>query len=440
MLMFGSVALALVSIYLFYGLAVQQAPLRVTTLLVSTLGLGYGLGAANTWFTLPRSGMGLGEFLHKDPAALTHTMGSILVSMAVLLAVGEYAERPIFGEDFELIFPPQSIVFITAGVAIIVVAYIKGSLTFMGADVGAEGHLSIFASFAGWLVNTLVAITFVAALNAKSTLLKVYLGVLTLMQFVMLIPLGRRTMIFAVLLCMISLRLGRFRFNWSWPKRIVVGILLAGTLYITSIGFFYLRLAGYASGRQHLGLVERVTLAISYFHNKSFSEVQQTFSKNVQGRTFILGFLAELEDYSQHFTPGLGRDLQGQIEEAIPSALDPGKNRFFEEEGLDNELFGSSYLDEANSILTGGATDFGLLGMIAYPLLICWVVRSFFEFLGQALPTFVATFIITAAMGGLLQPESAITAYFVLIRNGILFGSVVWFFMALPAFRLSKEV
>jgi hypothetical protein len=39
----------------------------------------------------------------------------------------------------------------------------------------------------------------------------------------------------------------------------------------------------------------------------------------------------------------------------------------------------------------------------------------------------------------LLQPENSITDYFILIRNGLLFGTVVWFFIALPAFRLRKE-
>jgi hypothetical protein len=160
----------------------------------------------------------------------------------------------------------------------------------------------------------------------------------------------------------------------------------------------------------------------------------------VQTRTFILGFLSELEDFSTHFTPGYGRDIEGQLLEAVPSVLYPSKNRYFGEEGLANELFGSVYIDEANSILTGGAVDFGLLGIVVYPLLVSFMLRAFVEFVGQALPTFAATFIIFATLAGLLQPETEITGYFIAIRNGLLFGTVVWFFIALPAFRLRKEM
>jgi len=439
MLMVGSVVLGLVSLFTFYQIVVDQKPIRVTTLLMTTLGLGYGLGTANTWFTLPRSGQDLGAFLHRDPAALTHTMGSILFSMAILMAVGEVAEKPIFGEDFELRFPPQAFVFITAGVGIVIAAFATGRLNFMGAATGEGNTLGVFTSFSVWLIGTLFSFTLVAALNTKGIFLKSFLILLTLVQFVLEIPLGRRSMLFTLVLAAMALRLGRFRFNWSWPKRIVVGAVLAGTLYVTSIGFFYLRLAGFSSGKAHLGIVERITLAIGYFEDKNFDEVQKAFSKNVQTRTFILGFLAELEEYSNHFTPGYGRDLSGQFQYAIPSILYPDKDRYFGEEGLANELFGSAYLDEANSVLTGGAVDFGLLGIVIYPLMISFMLRYFFEFVGEALPTFVAAFIIFSGFAVLLQPETQITDYFLVMRSGLLFGSVVWFFIALPAFRLTNK-
>jgi putative exporter of polyketide antibiotics len=67
------------------------------------------------------------------------------------------------------------------------------------------------------------------------------------------------------------------------------------------------------------------------------------------------------------------------------------------------------------------------------------MLRLFFEFVGQALPTFVATFIIFAGLAALLQPETQITDYFLIIRSGLLFGTVVWFFIAMPAFRFKNR-
>jgi hypothetical protein len=214
MLMVGAVTLGAVAAYLLFDLAIRLAPLRVSGVLVATLGLGYGLGAAIPWFTLERSGLGLGDFLHKDPAALTHTIGSVLISMAILLAAGEFAEKPLFGDEFELRFPPQAIFFITFGVAVIGVAYIRGSLNFQGVSVGETGHLSIFASFASWLVSALFAITFWAILNVKGKALQRYLTLLLLVQFVLIIPLGRRVMIYTVLVSILAMRLGRYRLRW----------------------------------------------------------------------------------------------------------------------------------------------------------------------------------------------------------------------------------
>ena len=437
MLMIGSVSLALVSIFLFYDLLVRQAPLRVSTLLATTLGLGYGGGAANSWFTVPRSGTPLGEFLHRDPIQLTHSMGSILFALAILLAVGEVFEKPVFGEDFKLEFTPQSIVFITFGVLLLLVAYAHGTLGYMGGQVGASGDAGPFVSFAVWVIGSLFAITFVAAMNAKTRGMKRYLIVLTLIQFILEIPVGRRSMVFAVVLALIAIRLGRFRFNWGWSKRIMVGAVIVVTLYITSIGFFYLRLAGFSS-KTPLTFVERVTLAIHYFETKDYAEVKEQFSKNVQVRTFILGWVAELEGYSGEFTPGLGQDLIGQFQTAIPSVIYPGKNRNFGEEGLANELFGTAYWDEANSIFTAGVVDFGFLGLILYPLAVAFMVRAFFEFMVRYLPTFASTFVIVASLAVLLQPETPLLSYFTVIRNGALFGCVIWFFLAMPALRLQR--
>ncbi len=437
MLAVGSSLLAVISMFLLFDLLVRQAPLRLSTLLATTLGLGYGLGTANTWFTLPRGDLPLGVYLHHDPAVLTHGMGSVLISLSILLSLGEIVEKPVFGEEFKLEFPPQVIVFISVGVAVIVLAYATHKLDYMGAIHSETGQLSVFSSFAFWLIGTLFAISVVAALNATSKALKRYLMVLIALQFLLLIPIGRRTLIYTVILAVLSLRLGRFRFTWSWIKKILVGGAIVGLLYVATIAFFYLRLAAFS--KKNITIVDRVTLAWEYFQTKDYATVSRSFSQNVETRTFILGFLAEVESLSYKFTPGYGRDLSAQATAAIPSVLYPGKE-ILNEEGLSNELFGTTYGDEANSVLTTGAIDFGALGMIVYPILIVGGLRILVEILSESLPTFVAVFVIIGTIGRILEPENTVTDYFIIIRNGILFGTVVWFFIALPAFKLRKEV
>ena len=436
-LILGALLASALGAYLLFDLIFLESPIRISHIFAMTLALGYGLGSANTWLTVPRDKQTLGEFFHKDPVLLGHTMGSVLLVLAVLLIVGEGMEKPVFGREFRIPFDERTTTFITVGVLVDLVAYATGALNFMGAGAGVGGELGIFPSFAEWLISTLFAVSLCAALNSPRRGERIYLGLLTLIQFFLQVPLGRRVLIYTVLLALITLRLGNFRFNWSWTRKLITGSLLAIILYICTVAFFYMRLAG--NGRRGLPLAERVSLAIDLFQTKSYQEVNKSFSANVQTRTFILGYLSELESLSTQFPTGYGRDMVMGFKKAIPSVIYPSKDRFAAEEGLDNELFNTTYIDEANSVLTGGATDFGLIGMIVYPLLFTLMLRVFFEYVQDYQPVFVTTFIFLSALGTLLEPELSLTQLFIVLRNGLLFGSVIWLFIILPKFSMRRN-
>jgi hypothetical protein len=435
-LILGAMVAAVVGLIMMVQLIFYDSPIRVSHVLAMTLALGYGLGSANTWFTVPRDKETLGEFLHKDPALLGHTMGSILLVLAILLIAGERYETPVFGREFRIPFDERTTTFITFGFLADIVAFGTGAISYMGAGANVNGELGIFPSFAAWLINVLFAVSVSATLNSKKRGERLYLGTLTVIQFFLQIPLGRRILIYTIILALITMRLGGYRFNWSWTKKIIIGGALGLLLYVSTVAFYYMRLAGFS--RPGVSLSTRISLSIDLFQTKSFDEVSNAFTSNVQTRTFILGFVAELESLSGQFTPGYGRDLAMGFKKAIPSIIYPGKDRFAEEEGLDNELFNTTYLDEANSVLSGGATDFGLLGMIAYPLLFTVLLRAFFEYIQNLQPVFVTTFIFLSALGTLLEPELSLTDYFIVLRNGLLFGTVVWIFIILPKFAIRR--
>jgi hypothetical protein len=435
-LILGALLAGAVGLFMLVSLIFYDTPIRISHVLALTLALGYGLGSANSWFTIPRDKETLGEFLHKDPALLGHTMGSILLVLAILLAAGEAFELPVFGREFRIPFDERTTTFISFGVLVDLVAFATGALSYMGAGAGAGGELGIFPSFGAWLINTLFAVSLSATLNAKKRGERIYLALLTGVQFFLQIPLGRRILIYTFILALITVRLGGYRFNWSWTRRIVVAAILGSILYASTIAFFYLRVAGFS--HKGLTLTGRVAAAIDMFASGNHEEVNKSFSENVQRRTFILGFVSELESLSTQFTPGYGRDLVMGFKKAIPSVIYPGKDRFAQEEGLDNELFNTTYIDEANSVLSGGATDFGLLGMIGYPILFTIMLRAFFEYVQNYQPVFVTTFIYLSALGTLLEPELSLTDYFIVLRNGLLFGTVVWIFIILPKFALRR--
>ena len=435
----GAVVLSAITAYLLFDLLGRRAPLRVSTVLAGTLGIAYGLGTANTWFTLPRGKEDLGDFFHINTASLAHAMGSIQAAVALLLIFGELLETPIFGEDFELRFNNRSITFLTFGTIVLMASFAHGSTGFMGAAAGEGadiGHLGYLASLSEWLTGSLFAMSFCISLNVKSRFSRNYARILTVILALMLFPLGRRAMLFSVVLALLALRLGRYKIPFSPIKKIVVLGVLGGIIYIASIGFYYLRVAGY--GLVKPTLVQRIQAAVAFAKVKSFSEVKRLMSENVQTRTFVVGFLAQLEGYTEIMPAAHGEDLAKQFQLAIPSLLYSGKDLFFQEEHLANELFGSTYTDEANTILTAGAVDFGIWGMLVYPLLAAAMIRLFIGFVSEALPVFASCFIILASFSTVLEPELAAVAYFLILRNGLIFGSVVWFVMSLPEFRIKN--
>ncbi len=436
-MIWGAVLLAGISLYLLFDLIGRRQPLRVSTIVAITLGLAYGLGTANTWFTLPRGDETLGDFLHISTPDLAYAMASVLVSVASLLALGELYETPIFGEDFELKYNNRAIVFLTLGTATLGASFASGSTSFMGADVSQDiGHVGYLASLAEWLSSPLLALSVSITLNIKGGFTRNYARALSVLLFLMVFPLGRRIIIYSVVLTLIALRLGRYRIPFSPLKKTVLLALLASVVYFATIGFFYLRIAGY--GLLRPTLAQRISAAIRLAEDKSYADIKQEFSQNVERRTFILGFLAQVEGYAQTMETAHGEDAAEQFQLALPSLLYSGKDLFFTEEQLANRLFGSNYIDEANSVYTAGAVDFGFWGVILYPLLAVVMFRVFFEAISETMPVFASCFIILASFATILEPENTVTGYFVVIRNGVLFGFVVWFVMSLPEFRVKN--
>lgn len=439
-LILGASVLAGVSGYLLYDLLGRRAPIRVSTVLAITLGSAYGLGTVNTWFTLPRGDATLGEFLYISPIDLSHTIGTVMASVALLLAVGELLETAIFGEEFQLEFTNRAVILLTLGTAVLGAAYVHGSLGFMGAANDSEGadigRLGYLANLSDWLSGSLFAMAVCVSLNITGIFRRYYTRFLSVVLFVMIFPTGRRHMVFSVILAVLALRLGRYRIPYSNLKKAILLGLVAGIIYAASIGFFYLRVAGY--GMLKPTLVARVTAAIELAHTESYSDIKAEFSKNLQTRTFILGFLAQLEGYTDTMPAAHGYDIQHQFELALPSILYPGKDIFFSEEGLADTLFGASYTDEANSILTAGVIDFGVWGILAYPLCVVLMIRVFFEIFSESVPLFASCFVIIASFATILEPETAADTYFLVVRSGILFGTVVWIVMSLPEFRVKN--
>jgi hypothetical protein len=434
----GALLGSLVGIYVLIDVVFRSAPLRMTTLYGMTILLGYNLGSFNTWLTMQRGNLTLAESFARDPEALGHAIGACMITAAVLFAMGELFERPLFGRDFSLTFGPDTLPLVISTTVLLVGAYASGKVGYMGIAVGESGHIDPATQLILWWYYPAYAYTVCAALNTKGVT-RLIVSALAVIQTVAMVPFGRRQFAFGLLLAMIASRLGRYRLRMPIYKKVMLGI--AGVLLVTlaSVSFLYLRFAGYeVRGNGRVSIGERIGGAYDLLHKRNPSEIFSALGTNVSQRTFVIGFFSDLLEASQRSTPLLGRDLLYNLQLTVPSSISADKFgiEHYDEEALANMQWGFSYRDEANSLITAGAADFGFLGVLVYPLAFCFMLRILVEWVQYAVPTRLAVILSLAYVYQSLEPETVPVSYFLQVRSTILLVLILYILARLPSFRL----
>lgn len=422
--------------YTLWAMLVRRSPLRISHLICVANIVGYGFGALNSWLTLERNGLGLATFLNKDTQAVTEAMGAVLISAAVLYTLGEIYEKPIFGHDFHLTFDSRSLMLIFSGSILMFVGYVTHSYGFMGASAG-EGHVSLLGAFLAWFCPALFAFTFVAFMNWHGKWTKRMLGIVLATQFLMVVPTGRRSLLYTVILAVLAMQLGEYRPKWSLIRKVVY--VSAGIIFISvgATAFFYLRAAKGKIDKQNYTYAEWIHAAYQLYNSGESTKINADLKENLKKRTFVLGFLADLLDASFRMQPALGADAIHEFQLIIPSAFWGNKDTIlYQEELIADQQFNFSFGDEANSILTAGALDFGFWGMVIYPILLWGLFRLFIEFFCFTLPTTSSAFITLALAMDALATEMGLTGHLAAVRNAIIFSIVLTMIIKLPKFSL----
>lgn len=425
--------------YMLYDWLVQDGQTRYSTIIAFGILMGYGLGAFNTWATTSRGGLTLGEFLGYDDAVLARGMAAVLLSCAITIFFGEIFERPLFGRDFRLWPDARIYSLIYLGTLAVIVAFATGTLSFAG-DIGnANGQLGVAKTFLLWVFSPLIMVTVTVFLSTPGvSSRKILAGVAALILLILMITMGRRNLIYAAIGTIFLARISGFPLRGSIRKKLLIFILLGTFLVGSALVFMLLRIAGY--GHTHKSLPERVTTAYHWVaEGTAWEKAISSTQSNVKTRTFVLGFFSNVLEGSSTHTPGMGRDTIGLLQLAVPSAIYPSKDRFFSEEALTDQLYGFAYLDEANSLLTNGATDFGLVGALFFPLAIAAVLRLLTEFAVWRLNQFAILMVVLANINLCLQAENALSAMAVTILHGLIFSVGVLIFFSIPRFQLKKN-
>ena len=431
----------LTACYLLWDWLFREGPTRFSTVLAMTLLLGYGLGAVNTWLTLPRGDLPLPAFLGLDEGVLARGMAAVLLSAAVLCFLGELYERPLFGREFRIPLDQHTYSLIYLGTLATAAGFFTHSLG-TGGGQSANGEQSVASALLSWLFSPLAALTVAVFLASGKGVSKLLTGICTLILCVLLMAVGRRVIVYTAMEILFALRLTGYRVKGTILKKALMFAALTGFVALGVTVVMLLRVAGGQTKAGYLApLSQKIEIAMTWVEDgTAFKRATEANQSNVRKRTFVLGFFADVLEGSSRNTPALGEDLLGLATIAVPRALYPDKDTSlsFGEEGLVDETFGLTYADAANSILTGGATDFGLLGVIMYPLFAVWLMRFSIEFLAKFLSPLPVSIIVLGAVFMLLETETTITGYLVTIRNEIIFAIILFIFSRLPIIRLQN--
>ena len=432
----GAAVGAFAGVYLLVDIVVRGAALRFSSLLAMTMLLAYNLGALNSWLTIPRAGLTIAEYFTRNPADLARATGACMAAAALLLAVGQIYERPIFGEEFRMKVDSRAQFIVILSTLLMLAGYATGNFGFMGITVNEYGHMSALAALVMWWSAPAFAYSVYVTLNSRR-LIRLLMGACTLVQLIALVPTGRRYFAYSVLLALIATRLGQYRARMSTGKKIL--LVAAGLIAVSlsSFAFLYLRIAGWGH-REAPSFETRVRLAYDTLHSRSGSEILGLMRGDASTRTFIIGYLSDLLGASMESSPLYGTDAIHYLKLMVPSALSANKfnNEPYEEEQLADMKWGFGYIDEANTVLTAGATDFGILGMLVYPLLIVLLLRVVLEWTQSFMPTFAAIMIALALLYEALLPEQSLAGYFGQVRNGLIFAGLLYVLSALPKFQI----
>jgi hypothetical protein len=439
MLVISSFVGASVGFYSLWEIVIRRRPIRFAHFFCVANTVGYGFGVLNSWLTISRGDMGLAEFFNRDTEAVSHAMAAVLISSGILYALGEIYETPIFGPDFKLRLDNRAPAFVFFGTALIIVGYATGTLGYMGVITGnSGGHVSVFAGLLGWLFPTLFAFTCLTFLEWRKGMVKSLVGLMLVIQFVLIVPTGRRSIVYYVLMALIATRFSSFRPTWSFLRKIVYAGILAALIAVGAVIFYYLRVAAW--GKQKISLIDRISLAVDLYEGGNTSKANQGLQKNLQKRTFILGYLSDLLDASMRMPTAMGRNGIHEFQLVVPSALWENKGAaIYTEESIADTQFNFAYKDEANSLYTAGAIDFGIWGMILYPIFICALFRLIAELIRLNLPEMVSTIVVLAFLYNALITEAGLWIHFLAVRDSILFSAFLWAFFKVPVLALNPQ-
>jgi hypothetical protein len=411
----------------------RPVTIRFCVVLAVGILLGYGLGSAI--YLISNQSIDSTQFqywalfgLLFNQEGLSFALSACLIAAAILYLCGDF-ERPIYSTTWLKHFDEtRSEIPVWLGVAATILALYAGDIGYMGAFVSTTNNISPLGALDKLILPPLAPYLVLLITGNRSARKKVVLLIALLFVFGVLFVIGRRNLLYALVLSGVAWRM---REGTAATRRAALSAgfaVVAGTILYWGFNFFMaLRLSVAQLGRE-AGLMDLMQSALANLTDARATVVQQALAENVGSRPFILSYFGGLAGISNGNTPTLGSEFLYAVQTCIPSILLPWKASSLppSPEYLIHPLYGLPVFDGPNSILVAGFDDFGYVGAVIYPMLLamlyCWYYSAYRSTRDATIKLFVAF----ALMFQLLYIEQDLSESFVILRNLIIIFFVIF--------------
>ncbi len=395
-----------------YYIVTKPSKILFSNTLAVSLLLGYALGAL-IYLSGIIDSFRFVETIRYCQSDLSNALAVVMTACGTLfLAV--LLERPIvpLREMHDGFTSNRAKFIILFSLLLVAIAFFKGEFGYMGISVTDKGKISALGALAFTLVPILLPLVVLFLRQSSLQKMERYVFIVFLcLLFLVIIPTGRRVLLYSVLLVAISFFMYRKKKLQLSPKRLLLVVFCLPIIcYMVFIGFQYfyaMRVAG-RSLPPEAGLVARASGAIDVLQD-DYGKFAVEYQSNLVDRPFILSYLAVLIAAQSNKSPLLGEEFWYSLQMAIPSILFPDKTLVLPKsvEDFVHPAFGIRVFDGPNTIITAGYDDFGLIGAVLYPVMLVFIY-SFLLKLTTFAPAIVWHFIFFRLLFNLFYVEQSL--------------------------------
>ena len=423
-------------VVLLYLIIDEPYALRFSWLMGATLLISYSGGTFSTW----SSSLSFDDFAvlakQRPIELLCGALAFVYVCAGFVIAAGRF-ESPVLRPGDKL--PADSgfgILLSLIGLILVVSAYLIGDLGFEGVQADANSQrIPVLGATVILIAPAMAGLFGFLYGRFNETMLRTYCALGGIAVIASIIPTGRRQIVLALIMLVLGYSISGGLRQRSRLQKLLIGAVILLIGFFVSAYFFAIRLSVWELGTTS-SLIDQMTLAFQFLTSPALEErFNALLYENLRERTFVLGYLTDLIEATRSSGPLYGEALLFYLKLSIPSALDPSKVDVLaiqQIESFAHPKLGLPVIDQANTILTDGVTDFGVIGGFVYLLgiiaVLCagvWLLRKFYRpvtFLIASLTLFQLA----------MRPEITLSEYIVTIRNLmwvvplIFIGETIW--------------